>query len=107
VTIDTLYPLVTEAILRADALEDLGAPGAAQAQLDVSRLEERIAELLPASDPEGAIARRGAVRAAAKAKDYARAKSLADQYLADPDVGHELRDQIATILADHEDPIGA
>jgi len=107
VTIDRLYPLVTDAIMRADVLEDLGAPGAAEAQLDVSHLEEQIADLLPASDPEGAIARRGAVRAAGKANDHARVRSLADQYLADPDAGQELRDQIAKILADTEDPIGA
>jgi F420-dependent methylenetetrahydromethanopterin dehydrogenase len=107
VTIDDLYPLVTDAILRADVLEDLGAPGAAQAQRDVSRLEEQVAELLPASDPEGAIARRGAVRAAGKANDYARVQSLAERYLAEPDAGPELRDQIAALLAENEDPMGA
>lgn len=106
-TIDDLYPLVTDAILRANALEDLGAPGAAQAQLDVSHIEEQIAELLPASDPEGAIARRGAIRAAGKANDYARARSLADRYLADPEARPQLRDEIVAILAANEDPMSA
>ena len=64
ILIELLYPLITEAIRRAETLEDLRAPGAHSAYLDVSLLEERITEFLPACDPEGALARRGAVRAA-------------------------------------------
>ncbi len=80
-SIETLYPLVTEAIRRAEALEDLGDPQAPAAQLEVSLLEERIAETLPASDPEGALARRGAVRAALAAKDLNRARRLTARFL--------------------------
>ena len=58
-TIESLYPPVTESIRRAEMLEDLGAPGAASAHLDVSLIEEKIANSLPASNPEGAIARHG------------------------------------------------
>ena len=67
-TLDELYPRVTEAILRAEQLEETGPEvEAAKAYLTVSFLEEEIAELVAANEDEGAIARRGAVRAAAKA----------------------------------------
>jgi hypothetical protein len=46
-------------------------------------LEEKIAELLPASDPEGAVARNGAVVAARAAGESARAKELAARYAAE------------------------
>ena len=60
--IDALYQRVTEAILRAEALEtNAPAVEAAQAYLTVSFVEEEIAEALPASEEEGAIARRGGV----------------------------------------------
>ena len=63
--IDTLYQRVTAAILEAEALEAKGPSfEVAQAYLTVSFVEEEIAEELPASEEEGAIARRGAVRAA-------------------------------------------
>ena len=103
-TVDTLYLLVSEAIQRADTLEELGAPGAAAAHLDVSLLEERIAAGLPASNPEGALARRGAVRAAGAANDWRRARELAERFMADADAGAELREQLASLLADDLDP---
>ncbi len=78
--LDTLNLLVTESIRRAEVLDDLGAPGAPSAHMDVSLLEERIAELVPASEPEGAIARRGAVRAAIAAGDAQRARELAARF---------------------------
>lgn len=53
---------------------------------EISSLEEQVASLRPASDLEGAIARRGAVTAALSADDPARALSLAKRYLEDPDV---------------------
>jgi hypothetical protein len=81
--IEELYPLVSEAIRRAETLEDLGAPGTCSAYQDVSLLEEKVAEILPASDPEGALARRGAVRAALAAKELARAQQLAERFLAE------------------------
>ncbi len=81
--LDTLYPLVTEAIRRAEALDELGAPGAQTAYRDVSILEEKIAGLLPVSNTEGLIARRGAVRAAISARDFQRAETLASQFVSD------------------------
>jgi hypothetical protein len=92
--IEHLYPLVTEAIRRAEALEDLGAPGARSAHLDVSLLEEKIAAVLPASDPEGALARRGAVRAAVAAREVARARQLCERFLAEAGADPELRAEL-------------
>lgn len=91
---DELYPLVSEAIRRAETLDDLGAPGARSAYQDVSLLEEKVAEVLPASDPEGALARRGAVRAALAAKELARAQQLAERFLAETDDDAELRAEL-------------
>lgn len=102
--LDDLYMLVTEAILRSDTLADLGAPGAAAAYLDVSRLEEEIAKLLAVSDPEGALARRGAVRAALKGGDHVRARSLTDRYLAEPDVTQDLRNDFRRVW-DETEPV--
>jgi hypothetical protein len=93
-SIEELYPLVTEAIRRAEVLEDLRAPGARPAYLDVSLLEERVAECLPASDPEGALARRGAVRAALSANEPVRARHLAEQYRAETGADDELRNEL-------------
>ena len=47
-------------------------------------LEEEIASLIPANDPEGEIARRGVLRAALRAHQSARVVELAERYLADP-----------------------
>ena len=93
-SIELLYPLVTEAIRRAEVLEDLQAPGARTAYLDVSILEEKVAEVLPASDPEGALARRGAVRAALSAKEMVRAQQLVERYLAEAGSDAELRSEL-------------
>lgn len=84
--LETLYTLVTEAIRRAESSDDPSAPGARQAYLDVSLLEERIASLLPQSDPEGAIARRGAVSAAIAANDFRRAEELQAKFSAEDGV---------------------
>ena len=81
--IETLYPLVTEAIRRAEVLEDLHAPGAKDAYRDVSRLEECIAGLLPPADAEGAIARHGAVSAAISGGEFQRAIDLVVCFKAD------------------------
>lgn len=96
--IETLYPLVTETIRRSEMLEDLGAPGAAAAHLDVSLIEEKIAGCLPASELEGAIARVGAVRAALAAKDLTRAQSLAARYSAESGVTPELKEELAGLV---------
>ncbi len=99
-TLDSLYLVVTEAIQRAETLDDLHAPGAQQAHLDVSLIEERIAEVAPASEPEGAVARRGAVRAAVKAKDHQRAKNLADRFLAEDGVSLDLCEEISRLAVE-------
>jgi len=99
---DNLNLLVTEAIMRADTLADLGSPTAADAYREVSLLEERLADTLPASDAFGAIARRGAVRAACAAGDDARARALAAQYLADEDASRELRAEITALIEERD-----
>ena len=106
-TVKELNLLVSEAILRADALADLEAPGAAQAYLEVSLIEERLAEALPASRPQGAIARRGAVRAAGVAGDDHRARELAARYLAEEDAGPDLREEIKALVTAREDGFAA
>lgn len=92
--VDLLYPLVSEAIRRAETLEDLHAPGARAAYSDLSLLEERIAEALPADDPEGGVARRGAVRAAMAAEDFARARELVERFLGEVGGGGGLHDEL-------------
>jgi len=101
-SLEFLYPLITEAIRRAESLEDLGAPGALAARLDVSRLEERIAEILPPSNPEGALARRGAVRAALAARQVARAQQLAERYLAEAGADANSRAEILRLVEQAE-----
>jgi hypothetical protein len=96
--LESLYLLVTEAIMRAEALQDLGAPGAAAAFVDVSLIEEEIAKRAPASDPEGAIARRGAVRAAVFGGDVQRARRLVDRFLQEEETEEVLRRQLVELL---------
>jgi CheY-like chemotaxis protein len=100
--IEMLYPLVSDAIKRAEVLQDLGAPGAREAYLDVSLLEERIADLIPAADQEGAIARRGAINAALSAHAFDRARSPLARYSAEPDAGTDLRAALAGLSRDIE-----
>jgi len=91
-----LYARVTDAICRSEVLSAQGrARDAAIAYLEVSHLEEQIAELLPADDPEGALARQGVVTAALDAGDvtraierarfYARAEGLSPAFRAELD----------------------
>lgn len=101
-TREFLYPLVTEAIRRAEILEDLRAPGMYTAYSEVSLLEEKIAELLPASDPEGALARRGAVRAALAARERDRARQLAERFLAETDVDAGLQAGLRSLFEETE-----
>jgi len=92
-----LNMLVTEAIWRAEELEALGI----QSELawkEVSSLEEKLAKLHPASEPEGQIARRGAVSGALEASDYARAQALADGYLAEENAPESLKTALREIL---------
>lgn len=81
--INTLNALVSSAIWRAEQLEDLELDAAVSAWLEVSKLEEELAKVKPAEDAEGRIARRGAVRAALKANDFARAEDLARRFAED------------------------
>jgi hypothetical protein len=111
--IDTLYPRVTEAIRRAEALEDLKAPDARRAFAEVSRLEEQIASLLPQFEYEGVIARRGAVRAAIKAHEFGRARELATRFESEDGVDEALAADLAALkaqastMADRENPLTA
>jgi hypothetical protein len=101
-SIDELYESVTLAILRAEALEDQGSIAEMRgAYLTVSFIEEEIAEMTPPSGPEGAIARRGAVRAALKAGVPMYARELADRYLAEP-APPPLADELRRMRTDAE-----
>jgi hypothetical protein len=100
VSTDSLYSLVTGAIWRAEQLEDHKVSSAPLAWAEVSKLEEELATALPVSQPEGRIARRGAVRAALKARDYGRAQALAQRYLAEKEAPKSLRAALREILAE-------
>jgi hypothetical protein len=76
---ESLNSLVTSAIWRAEQLEQRDMP-TVQAWAEVSVLEEALAKRHPPSEVEGAIARRGAVRAALKAGDRERAGALVKKY---------------------------
>ena len=95
---DLLNTLVTGAIWRAEQLEEQGVGSVPLAWAEVSSLEEELAKALPASQSEGRIARRGAVRAALKARDFARAQSLAERYLAEKDATRTLRASLRQLL---------
>ena len=101
-SLEILYPLVTEAIRRAETLEDLGAPGAHLAYRAVSFFEEKIAELLPVSNPEGALARRGAVRAALAARDPTHAQKLAERFLSEAGIDSELQADLLQLLKQYQ-----
>lgn len=82
-TLEKLYPLISEAIQRAEALEDAQSAEARLAYQEVSILEEQVAGLLAAAETEGLLARRGAVRAAILAQDIDRATQLLSEYEAE------------------------
>lgn len=95
--LDSLHALVSGAIWRAEQSEaTLGS--AATAWAEVSLLEERLAEALPVVQAEGRIARRGAVRAAIKAHDPARAAALADRFSAEAKAPPALRSALRKML---------
>lgn len=95
--LEDLYQEVTAAIGRTEAIE-VTDPGYKAAQRRVAELEGRIAALLPPDDVEGAIARRGAVRAAIAAGDREWAQRLAAEFIAEPAIPPELRDQLWGLL---------
>ena len=86
------------ALWRAEQLEIHGIRTASQAWVEVSSLEEELAKALPVSESEGRIPRRGAVRAALKAGEYARAHALADTYLAEKADPKSLKAALRAIL---------
>lgn len=71
---------VTAAITRA-MWAPRGSAAEAEAWLDVSEIEERIAHVTQLDSADGAIARRGAVRAAMHARDLPRAYRLVEAYI--------------------------
>jgi hypothetical protein len=102
---DALNTLVSGAIWRAEQLEAHGIRFASQAWAEVSSLEEELAKAFPLSESEGRIARRGAVRAALKAGEYARAHALADGYLADEAAPRSLKTALRKILQEDDQAI--
>lgn len=80
ISVDDLNALVTSSIWRAEQLGDLDVKTVDLAWAEVSTLEEQLAKALPVVDAEGRIARRGAVTAALKSRDYVRARALSDAY---------------------------
>lgn len=88
--LDELNGQVTEAIMIAEQLEDIGDPEAQTAYGQASILEEQIAAITANSSYEGQVARRGAVRAAVKSGNFERAGRLVAAYTAEPDVDPEL-----------------
>ncbi len=97
---DVLNTLVSGAIWRAEQLEAYGIRSASNAWAEVSSLEEEIAKGLAASEPEGRIARRGAVRAALKAGDHPRAYALAESYCGDDAAPRSLKSAVRKIVED-------
>lgn len=95
---DSLYALVTGAIWRAERLDEEASGASFAAWEEVSRLEERLAAILPAVQPEGIIARRGAVRAAIKAGDVGRAQALVERFTAEEGAPSGLRRNLHQIL---------
>ena len=89
---------VTEAILRAERLLG-GSDQAQEAFREVGRIEESIADLMPAHDIEGEIARLGAVTAALSAAVPLRALLLVDRYLTEG-VSKEAAAKLEALRAD-------
>ena len=104
---DSLNTLVTGAIWRAEQLEAHGIRPTSQAWAEVSSLEEELAKVLPVSESEGRIARRGAVRAALKAGDYDRALGLAESYRAEEAAPKSLKTELRKILEDDSQAIAS
>lgn len=99
---DTLNSLVTGAIWRAEQLEARGIISASQAWAEVSSIEEQLAKVLPVSESEGRIARRGAVRSALKAGEYARAYSLSEGYASEEHASKSLRAELRRIMQEDD-----
>ena len=101
---DTLNALVSGAIWRAEQLDELMLETAYLAWLEVSKLEESLANTISVKDAEGRIARRGAVRAALKSKDTSRAHQLVELYTSEAGVPVSLRNELTKMIkADAEE----
>jgi hypothetical protein len=107
VDVDSLNTLVTGAIWRAEQLEDRGVESAALAWKEVSLIEEELADALAVSEPEGRIARRGAVGAALSAGDYARAASLAERYSGEEGAPKDLQSALRKMLDEDDRTLAA
>lgn len=97
-SVDLLHSLVSSAIWRAEQLDESGLETACSAWSEVSRWEEELAKTIPAKEAEGRIARRGAVRAALKAKDPIRAQQLVERYVAENGMSKTLRTELRHML---------
>lgn len=80
--LEQLYIWVTNTIHYLDCMEDKKSKAARGVYCHLSAIEEEIADLVPESEPEGKIARRGAVRAAVNSGDTKRALYLAASFIA-------------------------
>lgn len=81
-SLQEIYRDLSETIFRAETLTDAGMhKEARELYRQVSNLEQLVSEMLPPTHEEGALARRGAIRAAIGAQDFRRAKLLAARYL--------------------------
>lgn len=106
--IDALDVEVTGAIIRAERMADSGdARGAAAEFAKVARAEARLADLHPADELEGFIAREGAVSAYMKAGERDLAESLAAFYQRDPKLRPDSREAILRHLGGGEARQGA
>ena len=105
--VDSLNTLVTGAIWRAEQLEDRGVESAALAWKEVSLIEEELADALAASEPDGRIARRGAVGAALSAGDYARAEALVERYSGEEGAPQDLQSALRKMLDEDDRTLAA
>lgn len=100
VSLDTLYAMVSDAIRRAEILEETGSSDdAAEVYRQVSKLEETIAGRLPPTHVEGQIAWRGAVRSAILSCDFSRAIQLTNHLTANKEAGEELKDALLEMIS--------
>ncbi len=95
--VEQLNVKVSAGIYIAEHVIDQGSAEAHNAYAAVSALEEEIANLTTATSVEGAVARRGAVRAAVKATDIDRAKLLIVKFSAGED--SSLREELQALLS--------
>lgn len=102
--VDILNTLVTAAIWRAEQLDSIGLQSVS-AWMEVSKLEEEIAKSVSVREPEGRIARRGAIRAALKAEDQVRAQILFESYLADDETPKSLRKALHEVFEGYEEQL--